>query len=871
MTHTGDEHEKILAFNGEILIFKLSDARSAEKHNEEIVLYFSRMVFDTNTGKFFQHSTGHFCIEGQNMDTQLVFCGCTTDHRTGQILPCILLRKHKARKSVYEYLFLLVHDWSKVEKHLDFKLAYNIKDDVKLLPGPTVLWSHKETIFYTSSNTPTIISMPVQVTSLTWAGEIAGEDVLVLGTGKPVLPTEEHQIINKADKDIWCCEFIGFSVKSKTLINGSCFLPHAYSKVVMCLFVWKARRAGSLIKTSVIAATCKKQLIWFQDGIPKDVCHLDVEDPCEIQMAKAGRGSCYFIVYFKCRRVCVVWKDNWQVVASWDQVKSVQVDDFLGVGTEQMLLLFEAPSHSAACCNAFRMTDLGDINYTSDLTFSEKEKPNENVTQDNCLSTIQALEARLQTGLAALQDLQHQLQLKEDILFTSCKALTDIVQGKKYVLPLAETDGLTSLWDEEGTVLHPPDQGPSSVLDKWSSCVEKIWQRTVENYWVVGVKLANPGGMLLTDVSLSFLMVKESCSFPAVIQSFSRGTKLLECATQLSHPHCQEETFAKKRKVELQDEQVLGNHFVGGTQSDICTVQPNTVTCVTDLLPLLACSRVHCVLLLHARKINTLEKSTSEGENLVLPCGRVSLNIEDLCSRKYSVNLLNSRQLPKDVAMEDFFAIQAAFCKFSFRIISTYSTLVQPKEWLFDYLQCVQLEVCPQYLLCTKPGILQGSLFMWISETLFEGTLTVFCSEEVLLQCVHSLLNALSPTCEVKPQNLGNGNSLTESLALAVESELLSFKKSCYSLINTAETNFNLSQKAIKKISCVAATKDVKEQVQHCREELQNEQKFNSTGTDLTVEGDQYREVLEKLVTLQMDSDSAAQKLCKCMSAFSTS
>lgn len=51
-----------------------------------------------------------------------------------------------------------------------------------------------------------------------------------------------------------------------------------------------------------------------------------------------------------------------QVASSWKNVKSVLVDDFVGSGTEQILVVLETDSVSDSL-STFQLTDFGKFNY----------------------------------------------------------------------------------------------------------------------------------------------------------------------------------------------------------------------------------------------------------------------------------------------------------------------------------------------------------------------------------------------------------------------------------------------------------------------------------------------------------------------------
>lgn len=50
------------------------------------------------------------------------------------------------------------------------------------------------------------------------------------------------------------------------------------------------------------------------------------------------------------------------MASKWQNVKSVLVDDFIGSGSEQLLLLFKDDSNTDVL-STFKITDLGEVNY----------------------------------------------------------------------------------------------------------------------------------------------------------------------------------------------------------------------------------------------------------------------------------------------------------------------------------------------------------------------------------------------------------------------------------------------------------------------------------------------------------------------------
>ncbi|XP_010144615.1 PREDICTED: Fanconi anemia group B protein-like, partial [Buceros rhinoceros silvestris] len=390
------EQEQFLSYNGEVLVFHLSKTKHAEGAADKTMnLRVRRMVFDRDTKLFVQKSSGVFSMHGNHLKIEMICCSCTTDSRTGIILPCILMKKKK-RNNVVKYLLLLLHSSNQFEQSFHFKLDYELEEDIRLFTGPSVLWKHANKLFYISSNTCTVLSAPVQLSSVVWTGEIGNEGTVVLGIRTACLPeSEDEDGFFPSDRNIWGSEFFVYAIKTQQLLTSTCFMPHAYSRVVSSVYVCKNEMLKKQLRISLVAVTHKNQLIWFQDGLPKGVCDLPYEKPCSVKTAVTSSNDLLFIVSFACGNACVVQRrDSLQVASKWQKVKSVLVDDFIGSGSEQLLLLFKDDCNTDVL-STFRITDLGVVNYASGINYKH-DVPTAEGLQENGLLTVQALETRLQ-------------------------------------------------------------------------------------------------------------------------------------------------------------------------------------------------------------------------------------------------------------------------------------------------------------------------------------------------------------------------------------------------------------------------------------------------------------------------------------------
>ncbi|NXI49069.1 FANCB protein, partial [Chloroceryle aenea] len=873
----GDQ-EQYLSYNGEVLIFHLSKAKDMEgAADKRVNLCVRRMAFSRDTKLFVQKSSGVFSMRARQVKIEMICSSCTMDSRTGIILPCILMKKKK-RNNLVKYLLLLLHGSNHFEQCLRFKLDYELKEDIRLFSGPSVLWRHANKLLYISSNTRTVLSAPVQLSSVVWTGEIEAEGTVVLGTRTACLTQgEAEDEFSTSDRAVWGSEFFGYAIESQKMIPGTCFMPHAYSRVVSSACVCKGERLRKQLHVSLVAVTHKKQLVWFQDGLPKGVCELPYENPCAVKAAVTSNNGLLFIVSFASGNISVVQRrDGLQVASTWQQVKSVLVDDFIGAGSEQLLLLFKDDSNRDVL-STFRITDLGAVNYTSDINYKH-DVPAAEGLQENSLLTIQALETRLQAGFTSIRELQQHLGLKKKVILQSCKALIDLVEERTHILPSAKEvkcrreyrsllnstcrGCLVSLWDDVENPPHSLSEETSLTSAVPERITEELWQRVVGDSLVVGVKVTESFYLSLSDVSLSLVMDQEFSLISPIIKCRNKIIKLHRAFSALSVSSCQTEPPPKKMKLDLHSKNDMKKEFPK-RDSRFQLEGEKTVIAVTSLSPLLAFHRVSCTVLLHAKKHTRQDDSSQESKNITVSCGKILLSLEDISNGKYSVKMLRDNNYCTG-STEDILAVLAVSGRFSFQIVSSDCTLTPLNSWLLGEMECTPFKECHDNIFCHKAGDVYGTVFNWTPKNPFKGVLTLFCRNlTVLFQCLHSLTRALPPSCDVKLLRSGSKGALTEQLALALEKEMLILKSSSFSKESKAGNSLSWENEPAHKISDapVAALLESKEGVQQFRKKLQKEREECVLSVNQTMNGALYQEIALKTAEAQLTSDTLVWRL----------
>ncbi|NXT16707.1 FANCB protein, partial [Prunella fulvescens] len=870
------EQDQFLSYNGEVLVFQLSKPKHAEEADDDTMnLCVRRMVFNRDTKLFVQKSSGVFNTGASHSKIEIICCSCTTDSRTGIILPCVLMKKKK-RNSV-KYFLLLLHSSNQFEPSFYFKLDYELKEDIRLFAGPSLLWRHANKLFYISSNTCVVQSAPVHLSSVVWTGEIVGEGTVVLGIRTAGLPwTGDPAGFSVSDRAIWGSEFFGYAIQSQKFLTATCFMPHAYSRVVSSVYICRSERWRKQLQISLVAITHKNQLIWFQNGVPKRVCELPYEKPCSVKPALTSSSDLLFAVSFASGNSCVVQRrDSLQVASKWQKVKCVLVDDFIGSGSEQLLLLFKDDSNTDVL-STFKITDLGEVNYASGINYKQ-DVPAAEGLQENGLLTVRALETRLQAGWTSVRELQQHLGLQKRVILESCRALIDLVEERTHILPnsrevkcrrwsrsaeFCQAICLVSLWDD---VENPPDslsKETSSAPEVPERFTEELWQRVVGDSLVVGVKLTEPFYLSLSDVSLSLVMDQDFSSISPIIKCQSKIIKLNKAFSALAVCSSQIEPPPKKIKLDLQSKNYLKKKFPERSPR-IQLDGAKTVTAVTSLSPLLAFHRVCCVVLLHAKKQNHQNDSLQQSKKITVLCGKILLSLEDISNGRYSIKMLRDKSYCTG-SMEDILAVLTVSVRFSFQIVSCDCTLTPVSSWLLGEMECTPFKECQDNIFCHKAGNVHGTIFNWALKNPFEGVLTIFCRNlTVLFQCLHSLTRVLPPSCSVKLLRSGSKGVLTEHLALALEKEMLTLKNSLFLKEAKAGNSLTWGNESGKKMNNapLASLLDTEEGVQQFRKKLQKEREESVRSMNQTMNGALYQKTALKIAEAQLSSDMIVWRL----------
>ncbi|XP_055471769.1 Fanconi anemia group B protein isoform X2 [Psammomys obesus] len=841
-----NEQAKFLGYNGEILVFQLSkgDFADFEMPTDPSILYVKRIIFDRETSTFVLTSTGFLNINEKASHLKILCCNCVSDFRTRINLPCILIQCRKCNSKAFTYYILFLHNANKFEKLLNFHLNHALDESVKIFDGPIVFWQHLNKFFYISSQMRNVTNISVKLSSIEWIGEIENFGVGFLGLAEPSEAKCSHKL-SESDYEFSDSILCVYALKSQEILSNSYLIPLAYSNVVTHVHVCAAEMVENQLKMSLIALTRKNQLILFQNGIPVRVCQLPFPDPCSVQILDSGKGNRFFIVSFR-SKACAVSEKKFKVVAKWEKLSLVLINDFVGVGTEQVLVIFE-DFLSADQLTSFTITDFVKISYSteppdcSEDCFAEEE-------HENYYLVLPALEAQLEASFVFLNKLQQHISFKDAFIANSWKGLLNSVYGKVDSMPSDEEDCLVPFCDEYENSVHTPEEKLSENFPEPDHIVEQTWCRILDDELVVGVKVTSLK-LSRNEMTLSLIMD----------QSNRSSFQLMKCRSQVislsmnSFPEAYfmpGETGPETKRIKLTSGSKEEESSSCGQSSK--TQSTHIITAITSLSPLLVFNKLCCTVLLN---ISDRDNDKHTVHDYVV-CGNLDFNLQDLFSRKHLLAFPKKQEIEHT---EDLFSLLAVLHKYCFRVTSPTHAPNLMKVWLLKHMKCERIKECSEIYLYKKLRNC-GALFSWEKRTIFEGNLTVYCRNQgVLFQCLDHLIKVLPGKYVFSYLKFEKEDLLIDHLSSTLEKELITFCSLSTSAFEYVRDGFTYTDKTSKINENTSVDSEVEAKICLHKQEVQKERLLKDL--NLKVNAHSYAEMTLALADIQLKSDLIVKQL----------
>nr|XP_057938231.1 Fanconi anemia group B protein [Doryrhamphus excisus] len=810
-----------MSFCGKIITFNHVPAASDNKKSE---LTFHSFSFQPEQDVFVKAAQGSFVIshkDASRIDSSLK-CNYAVDIQRRTTTPCVLVAKRNKKADIFLYSLFTVSESNRLEPCIDFQLPHHLNGDARIFKGPTVLWTHSDAVFHTSkADAGRVKRVSLQLThSLIGELPLHGGQAFILGES----PTKQT---------------IGYMLETGRTFNGAMILPNFYISITKCIHVLSAHRAGDVLHCTVVAATSNRQLVYLEDGMVKDTWQLPFQQAEDIQVVDTGRNGLIFVVSFSHGHVCAIRKDTLQVAAQWSEVTSVHVDDYLGCGTEQILLLFM--DEGGQPLEHFIITDLCGISYSrGEQNGATTETA---VPPENHLHMIRALESRLQSGLSVLQELQGEVRVKERVVQQSVRALADVIHHREPRLAQPEQEGLVSLWESDDESKDEASDDKTRVMPA-APCgpqVDKLWHRIVRDRLVVGVILAAGSALPAVGTSLSVLTEASQSSPPVVIQTQSQVSWLpvLGPSIATSSTSTFPEPAAKRSR-----------RPDAGGPNDLNTARL-AVTAVTGLAPLLNSGCVKCNVMLHyaPRRDHSLGPAGVPTPPVLL-CGQVTVDIH----KDFNAPLLENPELKTDEAQEDLLCLLASSDHRVFRIDSPNHSLGDIDGWLQRRMGWKRIRVSPQHPFLASQGPSATSLLRWHHITPFHGELALHSSHVQMLQLLDALRGHLPVSSTIHPVKDTRGERPQQMFSLTLEKEV--------ALLHDFVSSPQCSEQETNEEKMTGPEEnpetDSPEGLQRCRSAWQRDSERSRRTLKRLVDVSRYRTLIQKLSEVQLEEDLAA-------------
>lgn len=293
-----------LSHGGKIILFTCR-RDPAVNVSERSGLTFRSFYFEREGNAFLNATEGATAISRKlSAHVDIVTCKCAVDVQKRVTTAFVLVTKKSEKGGSFKYSLLALRSSHRLEPCIEFKLPYQMKGKVCILQGPTVLWSHDNSVSYTSPLAEGVQKIPIQMSKCLF-GELPIQkgQLFALGLSEPLLANHSPTL--------------GYLFEGGHAFDGSLILPHPYISITQCMRVLTADRVDDVLRCAVIAATSNKQLVLFENGTVKDTCEVPFGQVEDIQMVDTGRNGCLFVVSFKQGHVCAVWKETFQVCINW--------------------------------------------------------------------------------------------------------------------------------------------------------------------------------------------------------------------------------------------------------------------------------------------------------------------------------------------------------------------------------------------------------------------------------------------------------------------------------------------------------------------------------------------------------------------------
>ncbi|XP_013401084.1 Fanconi anemia group B protein [Lingula anatina] len=862
---------------------------------------------------------------GVNFDVLKV--GKVKEISTGQNINCILLQRSERKVNqghVYyvittsESNFICIRKFSD-KQNLSQLLLLN-SEELQLFDGPNVLWIEGLTVCFThnypnSTNTVVCkVDLPVHVSALLefkWASLIPDSwDSQVYILCKTQSSVKEHermdQDISDSDSEDDCFKFYGFIIKK----NGAAFsrsvedkvsfvveqtptnlFPDIYADIICCMtvqhlstpkraslselsaeYITQTHAQSSDMDTSysantfssdAFACTTHGQLLQFQNGLVHRCIQMPFNDAVDVKVVETMGGQCYVIVASATGQLIVYDELHLKQVDLFQDVKKVLVDDFIGCGSDQVLLVYNNADGTEGMVTQFLLTDFCLHKFDSEQVNADIEVPCTD-HEENLQRTAQALEARLQAGLSAVREAEYLCRKKQSLIERTCQNIENMNLGRK--VPITCEPHLVHLVGPVREADHGDNTGTSSSgLTKGYQCLDTLevrdtWQRLVHEKWVIGVDLENVSEIDCCDIWIS--IVPCASSNVQHMESHAKVQALSSKREKLNHHNFDGGSIPEKRLKSQMDSKKSKQCLVHGEEI--------SVAAWAEIPQFGVNPQVSCNLILHwSESDHGNHGADPVRKSFMRICGQVTLsfqNVADIGNDKFYVRMREKdlKKLSDTEISRNILALDVVQETFPLQFKSTVSSLANLPSWI-QKSGLVYVAYLESYA-GDAEGPFHHIRVRVVHLERHRATVEVNAwDQNQLLLLVHTLYGHLPDDVIILPYHHGDTKRVAmETVLHHMTTEQAKIRESFMQLIKDAEKEKSQKSAVSQQVELTSEGLDEKMDISDkdpakVRDEFQRQQKhtMGSGSGEIVVDGEKYLEAMKGILDLQMLTDHA--------------
>ncbi|RDD37965.1 Fanconi anemia group B protein-like protein [Trichoplax sp. H2] len=236
---------------------------------------------------------------------------------------------------------------------------------------------------------------------------------------------------------------LNIETTTPTVLDSDSIIPDIYCNILTCftlvsdlhqLQVLTKSYTANRMNTSdtnyiIFACTSQCQLVEFLHAKLVRLYKIPFGNAIDVACVMI-EGNNYIWIKSADDHICIINHQTQQIIENRSNVRHVLIDDFAGLGHDQILFLFEDYPGVKNFNEHFALLDLNDfISRKSEESVNQEHAESKSVKYPGQIMAIKALDARIQNLAAQLHELRCKLKQKQDFAAKTLQLVSQIGNG----------------------------------------------------------------------------------------------------------------------------------------------------------------------------------------------------------------------------------------------------------------------------------------------------------------------------------------------------------------------------------------------------------------------------------------------------------